>query len=117
MAATRDSSLSYWSTISCRAVAAAARLSPSRMNSSKNFGSFGRIRNVIGVPPGGRSVASRGPERVEDDPRHGAEHAGHRDGQDPGDEDPPGHAPADRARALARADAHDRARDDLRRRH
>src|SRR3954452_14790315 len=117
MFATRDSSLSYASTISWSAVAAAARLSPSSTNSSKNLGSFGRMRNVMGVPPGAGSVASRCPERVEDDPRHRAEDGRHGDGQDPGDEYATGDAPSDGSGALARADAHDRARDDLRGRH
>src|SRR3954451_5033861 len=117
MFATRDSSLSYASTISWSAVAAAARLSPSSTNSSKNLGSFGRMRNVMGVPPGARSVASRCPERVEDDPRHRAEDGRHGDGQDPGDQDATCDAPPDGSRALARADAHDGARDDLGGRH
>src|SRR4051812_18945338 len=117
MLATRASSLSYASTISWSAVAAAARLSPSSTNNSKNFGSFGRMRNVMGVPPGAASVASRRPERVEDDPRHGPEDRRHGDGQDPGDEDATGDAPADRPGALASPHAHDRARDHLRRRH
>src|SRR3954447_4991334 len=117
MLATRASSLSYASTISWSAVAAAARLSPSSTKSSKNFGSFGRMRNVMGVPPGASSVASRRPEGVEDDPRHGPEDGRHGDGQDPGDEDATSDAPPDRPCALARADAHDRARDDLGGRH
>src|SRR4029078_9316523 len=99
--------------MSWSAVAAAARLSPSSTNSSKNLGSFGRMRNVIGVPPGAASVASRRSERVEDDPRHRPEDGRHREGHDPGEEEAPGDAPADGAGALARADAHDRAGDDL----
>src|SRR6476469_9921218 len=102
--------------MSWSAVAAAARLSPSSTNSSKNLGSFGRIRNVIWVPPGSASVASRRSERVEDDPGHRPEDGRHREGQDPGDEDATGDTPADRAGALARANAHDRAGDDLGRR-
>src|SRR4029079_9210785 len=89
--------------MSWSAVAAAARLSPSSTNSSKNFGSFGRMRDVIGVPPGAASVASGRSERVEDDPRDRPEDGRHREGQDPGDEDAPGDAPPDGAGAPAPA--------------
>src|SRR6476619_7657082 len=82
------------------------------MNSSKNFGSFGRMWKLIWVPPRA-SVASGGSKGVQDDPRQGGEDAGHRDRQDPGDEDAAGDTPADGPGALTRAYAHDRARDDL----
>ena len=47
------------------AAAAAARLSPSAANSSKNFGSLGRIRKLIEVPPVGVGRSSRGDRSVE----------------------------------------------------
>ena len=125
MPATRASSRSYWSTSSWRAPAAAARLSPSAMNSSKNLGSFGNSRKLIGVLPvgAGRAYADRSrltgswsAERIEDDPGEGGQDPGRTGESGPRRRGCAGRRPSARAHALARADTHDRARDDLGRR-
>src|SRR5258705_13884583 len=94
------------------APAAAARLPPSSTNSSKNFGSLGSRRKLIGVPPRSCDAHHR-----QDEPRGGREETGRWKGEDPGDEDPTGDTPADAADALAGTDAGDGARDDLGRGH
>src|SRR5215204_3779971 len=120
MVATRSSSRSYVETMSLSAAVAAWRLSPSATNSSKNLGSLGSRRKLIAFSPGslGRRFAdvSWQADRVECHPGERRERPGSGECQDPGDEDPARDAPADVAETLARADAHDGARDDLGRR-
>src|SRR5256885_14216404 len=102
----RSSRRSHRSKVSSSARAASSALAESESKRSKKLSSRGSMLNAIPSPS---LPARHGGDDLVD---HRRDRRGHRQRNEPGDEDVEGQAPANRAQALRRSDAHDRRGDE-----